>query len=442
MVAQDDTPLTSVLTANAILSDGDTVNPSSIELAQPAFDDQNLGMQTDFQPVNQLRVYLSREVSAAIQGLLTWSLYVSNDNSDWTLVSGVPPVNYELVDSRTVVVVDVPGADLVERYVKLVVASGGLAPEPVYVTELSAGNAVLATGNQVIASSNFTSYQTNGVITYAPLEAWSFAYNLSYDKNEPDPGLENSRLNQVLSAHYKPTVDFSVSASVSENREETEFREDQLDRSYALSTQKQLWKTMSLSAGYTHSENYEDSELESEVDSLNGYLNAQLFPDLSASLNLNWSRSEDLQEGTETEQYGGRLYATARLTPQLDATTFYDYSASRNDDGESDGEEDSTRYGLGLNFRPSDILSFYGSLNRNPDEKETAFSGSASWRMTPKLQTSFNTSLDLEQGDSESYSGNLSWLVSSHFSLRGSAGYQVFDGSEAWSWRVNLNATF
>ncbi len=441
LVGQDDTPLTSVLTANAALNDGDRFTPTGVEIAQPAIDDQNLGMQTDFQPVNQMRVYLDRDISPAVQGLLSWALYTSENNLDWDLVSGAPPVRYEQEDNRTVVVVDVPGPALLERYLKLVVSPGGLAPEPVYVTELAAGNAVLATGNQVIASSNYTSYQTRGGITYAPLDAWSFAYNLSYDKNEPDPGLASTRLNQALSARYAPTADFSLAASVSENRDETESREERLNRSYSLSAQQQLWETMNLSASYSHSEGYEDSVRTSESDSLNGFLNAQLFPDLSASLNLNWSQSENPREDTQSESYGWRLHTTARLTARLDANAYYDYTNSTRDAQEAD-DDATTRYGLSLNFRPSDILSFYGSLNRNPDEKETAFSGSASWRMTPKLQASVNTSQELEQGDSESYSASLSWLVSSHFSARSSAGYQVADGSEAWSWRVNLNATF
>lgn len=441
LAAQDDTPLTGTLPPNAALNDGDRVTPSTVEIAQATID-QNLGMQTDFQPVNQLRVYLDREISAAIQGLLGWSLYSSVDNLDWTLVSNAPPVSYQLENGQTVVVVDVPGPDLLERYVKLVVSSTGLSPEPVFVTELAAGRAVIATGSQVVASSRFVSYQTRAGISYAPGAAWSFGYNLSYDNNLPDPGLESTRTNQVLSAHYAPTVDFSASASISENRDKTESREERLSRSFSLSAQQQLWDTMNMSMGYSHSQSYEDSVLNSETDSLNGYVNAQLFPDLSTSLNLNWSQSENPEEGTKSQSYGWRLNSTARLTPRIDGSAFYDYSTSNRHGEQADDGEDATRYGMSLNFRASDILSFYGSLNRNPDEGETAFSGSASWRMTPKLQASVNTSRDLEKGDAESYSANLSWLVSSHFSLRTSTSYQVADSSEAWSWRVNLNATF
>ncbi|MCK4501801.1 MAG: autotransporter outer membrane beta-barrel domain-containing protein, partial [Desulfuromonadales bacterium] len=181
-----------------------------------------------------------------------------------------------------------------------------------------------------------------------------------------------------------------------------------------------------------------------ETDSVNGFLNAQLFPDLSANLNLNWSRSENPQEDTESENYGWRLNSTARLTPRINANAYYDYSASKSEgvDADADADDDATRYGLGLNFRTSDILLFYASLSRNVDEKTTAFTGSASWRVTPKIQTSFSTSQALEQGDSESYSANVSWLVSSHLSLRSSADYHVVDGDEVWSWRLNINATF
>jgi hypothetical protein len=443
LTAQDDTPLFGALSPNGALNDGDTVTATTVEIAQ-AVSDQNLGMQTDFQQVNQLRVSLDQEIPLAIQSLLTWSLYTGADNLNWDLVSSSPPVSYEVEDSLTVVVVDVPGPALLERYVKLVVSSTGLSPVPVYVTELAAGNVVTATGNQVVASSQFVSHQSRVGMTYRPVDAWSFAYNMTLIKNEPDPGLANTQLNQVLSTSYVPTLGFSASASISENRDETESREDRRNRTYSLSAQKQLWETMNLSMGYSHSESYVDSTRNSETDSVNGFLNAQLFPDLSANLNLNWSRSENPQEDTESENYGWRLNSTARLTPRINANAYYDYSASKSEgvDADADADDDATRYGLGLNFRTSDILLFYASLSRNVDEKTTAFTGSASWRVTPKIQTSFSTSQALEQGDSESYSANVSWLVSSHLSLRSSADYHVADGDEVWSWRLNINATF
>jgi len=442
LAAQDDTPLTGSLSANGALNDGDTAFATTVEIAEVTTD-QNLGMQTDFQPVSQLKVYLDREMTLGNQSQLSWSVYISSDNLDWDLVSNAPLVSYEVETGRTVVVVDVPGPDLLERYVKLVVSSTGLVTEPAYVTELAAGRSIIATGNQVVDTSSFESYQTRLGMSYSPTIKWSFAYNMTWAKNDPDPGLEGKQLTHGLSARFMPEPGLSFSAAINENRDEVEAREDHLSRVYSLSAEKQFWETMHLSMGYSHSETFEDSTRNSESDSVNGFLNAQLFPDLKAGVNLNWSRSEDFQdEGGKSESYGVRLDSTAQLTPRINAIAFYDFGSSKSDNEEEETESDSNSYGLTLNFRTSDILSFYAGLRRDAEEKTTDFNGSASWRITPKIQTSFNTSQDLEGGDSESYSGSLNWLVSSHFSLRTTGGYQVSDNVDSWSWRLNANATF
>jgi hypothetical protein len=310
------------------------------------------------------------------------------------------------------------------------------------VSELAAGNDVAAIGNQVIASSSLVGYQTRIGMTYRPVDIWSFAYNMTWSKNEPDPGLEGTQLNHGLSASYAPVVGFSVSASISENRDEVESREDRRNRTYSLAAQKEFWETMNLSMGYSHYESYEDATRNRESDSLNGYLNAQLFPDLTASMNLHWSRSKDFQEGEKSESYGLRLDSTAQLTPRLNATAYYGFDVSKNDNEAANGASDSSHYGLTLNFRPSDILLFYAGIKRDVEQKATEFNGSASWRVTPKIQTSFNTAQDLEQGNSESYSASVTWLLSSHLSLRGSGSYFMADGEDVWSWRLNMNATF
>jgi len=442
LVAQDDTPLTGSLSANGALNDGDTATATLVEIAEVAVD-QNLGMQTDFQPVNQLRVYLDREMTLGNQSQLSWSIYSSSDNLDWDLISNAPAVSYDVEAGRTVVFVDIPGSDLLERYVKLVVSSTGLVTEPTFVTELAAGRTIIATGNQVVDKSSFESYQTRIGISYSPTMKWSFAYNMTWVKNDPNPGLEGKQLTHGLSARFMPEPGLSFSAAINENRDEVEAREDRLDRVYSFSAEKQFWETMHLSVGYSHSESLEDSTRNSESDSVNGFLNAQLFPDLRASMNLNWTRSEDFQdEGGKSENYGVRLDSTAQLTPRINAIAFYDFGSSKSDNEENETETDNNTYGLTLNFRTSDVLSFYAGLRRDAEANTTDFNGSASWRITPKIQTSFSTSQDLERGDSESYSGSLNWLVSSHFSLRANGGYQVSKDVESWSWRLSGNATF
>ena len=179
------------------------------------------------------------------------------------------------------------------------------------------------------------------------------------------------------------------------------------------------------------------------MDSVNGFLTAKLFPDLSTSFNLNWSQSEQVQTGDESENYGWSLNCRANLTPKLNTNVSYSssFSKSDNDEGES-GKTTSTAYRLGTNYRASDILAMNLGLSHNVEAKTTDLNASASWRVTPKIQTSFGLTRNLQEGDREGYSASLNWSPASHLSLRTSGDYQVADGRDNWSWRVNASASF
>ncbi len=440
--AQDDTPLSGPLFPNAALNDGDRITATTVEIAQATIA-QNLGMQTDFQSVNQFRVYLDRDVSLAIQGLLTWSLYSSVDNLNWDLISLAIPVSYEQENGLPVVVVDAPTLPLIDRYIKLVVHSTGLSPEPVFVTELVAGNLRIATNDQVVTSAKFVDYQTRANLTYALNPSWALAYNLTWIKREPENGLDNSQLVQGVNASYMPNPGFSASASITEHSDQIKSLEERRNRTYSLSAQKQLWRTSNVSMAYTHAESYEGATQQSEVDTVSGFFNAQLFPDLSASLNLAWSQSYNPQTGSSYEVYGWRLNSIAQLTRRISANAFYDYTFSEGGAADVNIEDYiSNRYGVNCNIRTSDILFFYLSLNRDKQEELTTFRGSVSWQVTPKIQTNFSTSQDLEEGALKSYSTTVSWLISSHLTLRSAAAYRMGDGEDVWAWNLNMNATF
>lgn len=271
----------------------------------------------------------------------------------------------------------------------------------------------------------------------------SLAYNLTQITNQPDQGLKSTRLNQSVSANYTPSPDITVYAAIAENRGETETLAENFNRSFSLSANKQLLKSTNLSLGYTHSESYEDSSQTSEVDSVRSFLNAQIFPDLSSSFSLSWSRSRNPEFDTSSDAYGLYLNSTARLTPRVDASAFYNYSNNKSVRSELDDlSYASNRYGANCNLRPSEILSFYLSLFRDQEQQQSSFNGSASLQVSPKIQTSISTTQLLEGGELKIYNGTLSWVVSHHLSMRSSYGYRTAEGDDSWVWQLSMNATF
>jgi hypothetical protein len=435
----DDTPLQGALTDNPLLIDGDKVSSAGVEIAQVT-QAQNMALRV-FTTVNRIRVFLDQEINLATQGILNWELYESNNEFDWTVISLNPTIQYRVENGRTVVDVEGPFPAREFRTLKVVVRPSLVAALPVFVTELVAER--LSTGD-TIDISKFVQHRTEMSLSYRPLPNWSLGYNLSHERNRPDPGLDSTRLTHSLRSSYSPNRYFSTSVGVNENREETHSQEEQMSRSYSFSINSSPLQTLDLSMGFTRSESYESGTQISTADLLTGYAVAAIFPALSASLTTTWTHSQTYDTGADATTLGWRLNSTARLSPRLDLDAHYEYTSSDQEGGESETSlyEISNRYGLGLSYRPSDILLAHSTIVRDEEEGTTSFSGIVSWRLTPKLQTNGTCSLDLSRGDSQIYDVSLNWSISRHFSFSSSFGYQIADTTDSRNLLASLNATF
>jgi hypothetical protein len=109
---------------------------------------------------------------------------------------------------------------------------------------------------------------------------------------------------------------------------------------------------------------------------------------------------------------------------------------------DSDDSITSNLFGFGLNYRPSDILLVYSSINRDVQEDSTIFLGNIAWRCTPKIQINGTYSADISGGDTQSYDTSLFWTISRHFSFRNSYGYQIDGELKSWNLFTGLNVTF
>lgn len=435
----DDTPLQGALTDNPLLIDGDKVSSSGVEIAQVT-QAQNMALRV-FTTVNRIRVFLDQEINLATQGILNWELYESNNEFDWTVISLNPTIQYKVENGRTVVDVEGPFPAREFRTLKVVVRASLVAALPVFVTELEAER--LSTGDTTDIS-KFVQHQTELSLSYRPLPNWSLGYNLSHERSRPDPGLDSTRLTHSLRSSYSPNRYFSTSVGVNENREETHSQEEQMSRAYSFSINSSPLQTLDLSMGFTRSESYESGARNSTADLLTGYAVAAIFPALSASLTTTWTRSRTYDTGADATTLGWRLNSTARLSPRLDLDAHYEYTSSDQEGGESEISlsEISNRYGLGLNYRPSDILLVHSTVVRDEEEGTASFSGIVSWRLTPKLQTNGRCSLDVSGGDSQIYDVSLNWSISRHFSFSSSFGYQIADTTDSRNLLASLNATF
>ncbi len=436
----DDTPANTSLTDNPNLIDRDEVNSAGVDITTSTVR-QNLAAEVNFQPVDRLRVLLDQELSAALQALLSWQVWVSDDAISWTLVANIPAV-YQLENTRTVVVIDLLSSTN-NRYVKAVSDVSIVSLSSVFVTELEVGEIQSSTAERVSIRTEVVSQQSEVGFSYRPNDQWRVNYFIRRTQIDQDRAADTEQLNQSLTFGYMPLDWLDFSFGVSENTSKVDGSPDQKTRVYAASMSAQLLRTLDFSLGYTHSQNDNGEGQETKSDSINAILNAIIYPDLSANLTSSWSRAES-QSGGETTSVGMTLSTNARLTPKLDLNVNGSYNESRTEGPVAAGDisDSETRYGLNANYRPSDVLQFSGSFNRNEDLDQNSLGGSASYLVSRRLQTLASFAYDFGDQQTELYNATVSWLVTESLSWEATGSFLSSDGGDSWAMSSSVNANF
>lgn len=436
----DDTPASGSLTDNPSLIDGDLVNSAGVDITTGTVS-QNMAAEINFQPVDRLRILLDQELSSALQGLLDWQVWVSDDAISWSQVPNIPAV-YRLESARTVVVVDLLSVTS-SRYVKVVSDISIVSFAAVFVTELEMGEIRTASASRVSIRTESVSQQSEIGLSYRPNEKWRVSYNFRRFLAEQDRAANTEQLNQSINAGFSPTDRLDFSLGVSDNISKLDGAPDLRTRTYSAFMDAQLLSTFDLSLGYSRSESDGDDGRSLNSDTLNVILNAILYPDLTASLTNGWSRSRD-QDDNQATSIWIALDANARMSPELELSLNVSYGESRTE-GVIDAPEVSdstTRYGLTANYRPSDILQFSGTVNRDEERGQNSLSGNSSYLVSRRLQALFSFVYEFGDQESEQYNTTLNWLMTEQFSLEVAGNFVSAAGSDSWVLSSTLNANF
>lgn len=436
----DDTPANGVLTNNQDLVDHDVASPAGVNITTSPVQ-QNMAVQVNRQPVSRLRVLLDQQLSTTLQGLLSWQVWVSDDGVGWAQVAIIPAV-YQVEDNRSVVVLDLPNASN-SRYLKAVSHISIVSANSVFVTELEAGEIRTSTESRVSIRTNVISHQTEFGLSYRPSEQRQVNYNVRRVKNEQDRGADNEQLNQSLNVSFFPVERLNVSLGVNENSDKVDGSEDRNIRSYAASMNAELLKTLNMSLGYTRTEIDNNDGLDTNSDTINALFNAIIYPDLTASLTNSWSHSQN-QAGGEITTMGATLNTTARVSPKLDANLNASYVENITDGptSASDISDNSTRYGLSANYRPSDILQLSGSFNRDEDAGQNGLAGNATFLATRNLQALFGFAYEFGETKNQFYNTTLSWLLTQELSWQTTGNMVSSEGGDSWALSSTVNARF
>lgn len=409
-------------------------------------DDQNMSIRVDSQPVKRLQVWFDRELTNAqlldMAGGSAWTVYRSNNSlgTSWTQIAGVvrsDAVVFDPLDNtdKTVVTLLLPAVESVD-YIRVVADT--LTDAPGLIEDIIPQEERIAASDVVSLSRETKNMQTQFSTSVRVTDKWSVSYSLRRAQDQQDSG-DSVQFNHSLSSSYTLNEKVSFSASVSENTDEADNSAGRQSRSFSLAMSAQPLSTLNVSLGYTRSESESDDGQNTVSNSISSSLNATIYPDLTASMTGNLSKSENIAEGTESSSFGLTLNTTAYFTPKVDMNTNLSYTESDSSGGET---TQATSYGMTLGYRPSDMLLLNFSYDGDVEEGSSSFSGNSSWLWSKKLQSQFGLSYDFGEEASQQYNALLSWLINRSLSFQTSGNYQMAEDSNSWNSNASLNMIF
>ncbi len=420
----DNHPEDGVLAPNPALTDGNLQVSAGIDIANPT-EIHNLAFRPESFSVNRVRVYFTDELTLAQQHLLTWDFYVSDDGDEWHRSPIAPLIRYEYdpLNLLTVVVIDLPLQVELRKYGKLLVSTSSQPAVTLSISELEAGIRRIAGSDTVTTDSTFYSSESRVSVTVRPLTDWSIDSNLLYRYFNNDPGVVTREIHASLFSDYYWNRYFSFTVGVAENREDSDDTDEEINRSYSLTINSSPLDTFDATLNLTRSESYEDGNKTDTSDSVNAYFTAQLYPDVTASLSLNWNRGDE-------SDFSWRFDTTMRLTERMNLELYCD---------------DGSMYGGTFNYHPSDILSFSCSLDQDDDARKTTANSSVSWLTSETVRTSLNYYYENDpQGDEHGLHASLTWDPSLLFTVQNDVSYQMNrrDGDDMdilyWSLQLSM----
>jgi hypothetical protein len=303
----DDTPEDGpALQVNNALIDGNLVASTGIDIGlggdETTLTNIGLDFGTDVD-VNEVRIWVDRNLTDAIASTFSWDVYTSPDNtnnSTWTLVVTVFPAEFGTFDNRFKIAfpsVNTRFIKVVTRPLSPAVPGAGNFPN-IFVTEMQAIRTIIGAEVDNEIENLDQDYDLN--LRARLSEKTSLGYSLNFTSQEEDPtSFDRKRLSNDLSLTHIFNNFFSARARVlrtdeDENNEHT--------TTYAYSTALRAFYLPTFDQTLTFSgQSVKEEEDSSDEFSLILRSNARLYRNWSAFVDMgySWDRtlgSEDVQE--------------------------------------------------------------------------------------------------------------------------------------------------
>ena len=369
---------------------------------------------------------------------LRWDLYNRRTTSDpWVLVeTGLAGVLDE------------------EDRISITLPNGMEASEVLVVATNNSGQTVTFAGLEAFrlltqnSSSSTTSYLTNAGISTRLTRTVNTSANLTQEHFGNESGdINSSSDRRTVSANLRwtPFSFVSESASVSENRQMQSGEEDLISRSYSFSVSTIPLKTMRVSLGATHRENYIGDQITQFGNSYSLTTRARLYPDLNGVLSFFYGKSQQLDNNSGffvgRKSFSSRLDLVAQLTHSLTSELVTRYNRTDNERAINEAGDAE----LSMTYRPSDLLALNGRYSRDLLGEELKDSLNLGVNLavlrTQKVRQDLVASYSQAETSGESFNLQGSWLISPNLTFKDDAILTV-GTTTIYSFHVSLALAF
>lgn len=414
-------PDPATLSVNAALTDGNKDNPA-VTVNNP-INPMNIGIRTNFRPVDRVYLYTDRALSMATSSQFSWDLYTSNNNVDWTLTQTSLLASYNPGLQRFEFVVPGPDAE----FVKLV-AVRDPAITVVNFTEIEAYQAVSATDPSIVVQDDQHSAQTDANLRVQLRPDLQLTSTFSYLQNSSSAGSDMTNTGMNSGVTWNPGRDWSMRLSGNFN---SRTRKDALSddlRAYGVSLGFPTIPTVHSNMGITQTELYEGGKKVNIGTHYTLQFIADLYTDLTSRLNLAVHDNDDVLRATGNQIASSQLTLTARLLPGLVADWSGTYS--KLSDHTNVFVSDSF-----LNWRLSERLFVQAGLNGSWGgvTDTAALSAGFDLALSDTMQVSLNQRREISPVTGNITSLDWRWTINPYISMITNGAYLYGGVSDEWN---------
>ncbi|RLC24913.1 MAG: hypothetical protein DRH21_04740, partial [Deltaproteobacteria bacterium] len=445
-------PLDIELTSHGSLIDGNKTASSGINIGE--IQNQNIGIDLNYDTKVEL-IYLYTTTPNALfnNGLFTWAVYYSSDNSTWTKITSSANKNYDTIKNRF----EISFAATTARYFKI--ANTANDTYELYVTEIEAYNYKTYSTFSTTETEQ-TTQTTQANLRYKPTDWLSFTYDFIHDERETEPDQEETepesektrRQTHNMSCRVQRELHKYITAWAQYGRrmENDSEAEDKTTDTYLLHFLSSPLTTLDTDLSLNHTVSEEEGETQSKSSSALLHISAKLREGADLNVDANITRSENLVSQSETTTRYINSDLRLELTRMLTAEFEYDRNWTETQQSEPDSDTTGQTSNARVTFywRPSHDFYFRGYYDIDRDEKSgeetTQQQYNMNWLMTEKMQLDMGYTLNRDDTVSSTYSADLSWNLSRIFTLRFSYdwSHQKEDMTKTQTFITNLSARF